>query len=600
MRRRECCFPAILNPERRILWRFGSDGIVDRRSFLSLACVSGGGYLLPQEPEQKTSPFERADRLLKVGRNFEEAASLLRQVVAEEPQNYRAFLALACACANRAATLSRAYEFTEILDRLKKTYPVFRKEWNAAQQRPNENTYASLGNSAVVLQTMPRPDPPPAYLRTRDDGKPFRLTTAELKEALDALLAESESALHRAEESAKTPQEKADVLWHRAWITRLLDMANGYAWPPQVGKNGAIVQERLFPNPDIKKARADLEEALRLTPEFARCWETLADLLENGVKFSDVTDLPKAEVAYKQAVKYKPENAPLWFHLFFLEQAKGFPPPEPDDDDAPSTPPRQYTNPDILRFYLKQAARYEPENGAYALQEACLLNRDLDYTSYVQYEPRLYTPFAPVPNESDEDRADRETREQQRLEDLKDYREILADAGNRAGIESVLALVEKAVSAARLEAPLYRGRPPEWLRFPWEYYVFPEHRFPWMSEYRAVGRALGGYALFAAREEKSVGIAERVCPVIINLGLRLISGWPVVEQWNKDGHPLIIVLIGISVVEIGYSAWERSLAIAGGSDERRAAVAKEHATYSEKAAHYKATISRFDVELLGY
>lgn len=571
---------------------------MDRRSFLSLACVSGSGLLRFQERGQKEPPFERADRLLKSGRNFEEAAELLRQVIGEEPQNYRASLALACACANRAATLLRAYEFTRILDHLRKVYPAYSKVWNTEQQRLM-NYVPSIFDS----KKLPRPNQPPAYLRTRDDGKPFRLTTDELKSAVSALMAEGESALHHAAEVAETPEEKADVLWYRAWITRLLETADTLVWPQKMRK-GEVVKEYLFPVPDIKAARTDMEEALRLTPEFARCWEGLGDLWEYGGRFSDVTDTQKAVDAYRQAVKYQPENAPLWFHLFFLEQAKDAPRYEPFYDESAAPPPRQYSNPNALRFYLKQAAHYDPANGAYALQEAYLLNHDLDFASYDYNGWSLYMPLTPIRDASDEARAYREEEEQKRVEDLKKYREKLAGVGNRAGIESVLALVEKAVSATRLDPPLYRGRPPEWLRFPWEYYVLSTYVSSWLSAYPELESGLSGYAMFVAREEKSSDIAGRVCPVLIALGQRLVGDWSLTELGSKSGHDFSTVNTGIDIVRGGYGAWDDALKTAGSGDERRAFVAKERAAFNENVARFEESIlpltEGFDRELLGY
>ena len=226
--------------------------------FLLLSVPANAQNLLEPSQMKVERLYAEGTRLLTKGKNFERAILVLREAVQREPKNSDYVLALGCAFASRAYSLSRAFDsfqkYPALLKRDKKAMQI----WLAGQQDEK---------SPVYQAEKPKMTPVP---RTDDDGRVFKADAETAQARIKAL---SVAAWQKLDErvllrDSDTPERRTDALNLLGWCRILLwleprGLVAG-AWPEKQSTSAVSV---------IKP----LEEAAALVPKEKRYLRSSGD-----------------------------------------------------------------------------------------------------------------------------------------------------------------------------------------------------------------------------------------------------------------------------------------------------------------------------------
>ncbi len=469
---------------------------------------------------------------LKSGKWFERAAGQLKEAIRREPDNYRYHLALGCAYASRAASLSYAAAFTQTLTAYNKEYSQILADWKKAQKDPEDDEYGD-----------PRPEPIPKMIfRTKDDQKPFQMTKAQASRRVEELRTAAAAAWEKAAVLAQTDTERAEVHNVRGWGLWLLRRFEEPFFPSQPTESLAAPKETL----------TALTAATDLAPGSAVYWQALGDALP---------DREKATAAYRRSLQIQKRNAPLWYRLYRWEM-KPLPPPSHIGGPAPA--PRLPTDSEPAREYLRRAAESDPSNAFtwYLL-------------AYSIFREGQYGEVLGVGGDKQE----------------ASIMRIAVEAGEaeRKTAREAVAFIERGNNARRYSQLTYRPAIPVLLAAAWDYLrradILGDIDLHSSSRLRELARAAGGYALVEAKRNNGRE-AERTARAAIGIGYKLVGDWPVKDSFPED-KLLITGLVGKAIVAIGYITLERVYRLLGdpAGAERAAA---ERATFRQRAdAHRK-------------
>ncbi|MDX1933406.1 MAG: hypothetical protein SFU56_12425 [Capsulimonadales bacterium] len=502
-------------------------------------------------------PAPTADRLyadachdLKLGKRYERIAGWLRQAQNLSPTDYRISLALACALCGRYASLNYAAAFTLLLTTAKQRFPRELAEWEAAQKDPDSEEHGD-----------PKPEPPPhrVFLCKDDNMRPILETPEDRKRhdaRVESLRKEARAAWERAGKQAGTDREKAEVAFYRGWCLRLLmEYPAEYSYPAaNEGEEPEYSRFREPQNEDSEAAEAAetpepekpehvemvaaFREAVRLAPENATYWQSLGEVL--GGK--------EADAAFQKSLALAPRNPALWFgryrsNLLTMRNDSGRITPEG-------------------RAFLRQAKRFDPDNGIHSLLEAHHLLAETDFERY-HNESRMPPGGETAPR--------------------KPYR-LNADALRTA--EQAMALVRE--GTAKPIRPLRAASSvPRLLAVPWNYAFRDTEAFPEMARFRSLARAISGIALFHS-QQGNLEAAEKDCALIVGLGATVAGEWTVRE--NPRVTPTVLYnLVGIAISAIGYRLTEEIARASGDPVKYRQATDAQQA-FRERSAAFRGAL----------
>lgn len=142
--------------------------------------------------------FQEAIDLVRRGKRFEEAAGLLQTLVREYPQNSSYHVALACACAGRAASLAYA---DHAKSRYEKDLIAYQKAFGKWQQAQT--------NTEDALHGTPPPATP--ILHTPDDNIKYQLTHDQMQARFEMLYKTAKQEWDAGVALSKDTKEKQDA-----------------------------------------------------------------------------------------------------------------------------------------------------------------------------------------------------------------------------------------------------------------------------------------------------------------------------------------------------------------------------------------------------
>lgn len=488
----------------------------------------------PTEPEPRATPvlsaaeqYRYATGHLKRGRWFELSVRRLAEAIRQEPENPAYHLALGCALASRAASLSHAAVFARGLDAYRERYSQRLAEWEAAQKDVESDEYGE-----------PPPTPPPAVVfRTKDDDRRFTLTNAQARARIAALGEAARAAWEKAAVLAGTPAARAEVQYVRGWGLRLLARS--------------VVPSEDTPPPPTAASRETIkamETAVALDPGNPIYWQALGDVLggdggwlqtldffghfnsdgededeeEDGEgsgggeaatnPASPSRDAARIRRAYDRSLELNGRNAALWYHVFRRS------PQQRQERIAPAL------------HALRRAAQAEEGRNAYPWYELAAFDfRKTRYGMVLGSPP------------SERDRA---------LAEIA----AAADPESPRIARQAIAYMERGNRALRYAVPRYRPAVPSLLAAAWDYAGRIEAdanaELPG-GAYRELARAACGYALATAQENKGAE-AARVCRTVIGAGHKMRGRWP---ESGEDGDG--DAFVGVAVAGIGYQTLEQ-------------------------------------------
>jgi hypothetical protein len=437
----------------------------------------------PPPPSPGASLYSEGELLVRQGRKFERAAERFLQAAAKEPENLAYPLAAGCAYVDRIASLAHAAHYAQENADEFRFYEYEKAEWERDQKDPQSDRYGH-GKPARPKEKV---------YAIKDDGIPYRLTRSEFAEQLSELCGKAQAAFDKGVSLARTPEEKAEAEYTRAWGYCLLKIyiynAGGKVSPEQgnilsPGEEDLPKELRQLPLleikriPPLKEIAAGFARATELVPENARYWESRG--------FAE--DDPKKEREYlHKAAELAPKNVALWYRLFALEDIRRR--NEPGISEPRTT----------LLNYLEQAARYDTTN-AFPLY---LLAR------YHYDDLQIQQMGSEWVGKSREKNGDKSPPFQQ--------------AATREAAMNALKRVEVGGSLPRLDIPHYLPPMPRLLRPAWEYECYKRDRdYLILSSFHVLAYCLRSHAWLAAEEKGGRDEANRAAKALITLAAQLM------------------------------------------------------------------------------
>ena len=266
----------------------------------------------PEEtPNVSETAYETGTRLLKSGRNYNDAIAALEQATQAEPKNAAYFAALGCAYAARFASVCAALRHVPETSNEYGRYLHAKKRWDTAQTDPQNRADNTPPPSAPPLLTTPDDAAPLTLIHTSgvslygaecNETKPAPVVLSDLK----ALLAKSLAAFDTAHRLAQTLPKEARaaleyergsglfLLWFCGQGSRT---AVSFA-PEKIAEALAICTEKMPDSPDYWHA-----QALGLVPKYA-AWR------DNDTRYPAPTE-NSALAAFDRALALKPNAARL-------------------------------------------------------------------------------------------------------------------------------------------------------------------------------------------------------------------------------------------------------------------------------------------------
>lgn len=282
---------------------------------------------------------------------FDRAIAQLQAALKQDPNNSQYHLALGCAEADRAASLSYATSWRGAMDMMQSIYPMEEQMWEQGQKDPKNFEYG-----------QPKPQPPPKYkVWTKDDYRELTLTQAQVSARVDGLAKAAKAEWAQALALCQTPDQKALAEYTQGWGLRLLDKAQTETSTP--GLAGGMAD--MFGGQKDDDAIKALTAATQDSPDTALYWQSLGDALYQNPALANLMGMftqtaappaPKtgemtALDAYQQSLKIQSGNPMLWYRVALLVADK---------------------DPGQALADLKLAASGDPDNAYLAYQAAAL------------------------------------------------------------------------------------------------------------------------------------------------------------------------------------------------------------------------------------
>jgi hypothetical protein len=521
---------------------------------LPAAALATTALAAPPEAEQAENLYHDATRLLLQGRKFELAAQMLGQAEMLLPEDYRFPAARGCALVSRAASLAYAAGFSESLAQMRTAYPAELAAWEAGHKDPESDYYEE-----------PRPQLIPDHVfQIKDDGQPFRLSKKEVRERLAALQKQARASFEKAEQLAKTPEEKGEVAYLFGWGLSLLRVYGGGAGAAAILSEGGDLSENtdvFYPLPAGKEMITLFTKARDAAPENPLYWRSLAEHLHRG------SSNEESEAAFLKAAELSPRDAKLWFLMYSLETNKG-------TSEAEAESPKKI-EPDREKAlnYLRRGQKADPSNAWLFYEEAGQHFKRSKYSLFTT-PPSATTPETIARDEKN----------------TKQWYGTLKEQTSRDAGKQALAAAEAGNAAGNCFLPVYEPAVPKLLRVAWGYNSWlnqlSDLGFGHYSRLRELARALSGYALFTVQEGNEQE-AVRSCRASIRIGQRLEGEWTVKESSPGDLR-IMMGLVGHAIVAIGLKMLIAVEGIAGNSQGSQAAQAEYDAFQVQVKAHKEA------------
>ncbi len=415
--------------------------------------------------EDRIFRYESAAGLLKKGRDFERAIALLRGLVAEKPQDRAYHLALGCAYACRAAAIGDACYRSKYLPEDQAKYKKWTAEWEAAQSDPNDPKY-----------NQPAPKPP--VLLTKDDSKPFTLTLDDSSKAFFDLTVKAQAAWDKTLTLSKSSAKRGETFYTQGWGRRLLRKYN-----PLPVKEDDLPKEKRGLLPTEKQALQDFTEATQVSPNDARYWQSLGDVLR-GEKWymPDRPDIGPVITAYQKSLKLDSNNAPLCYRLNQIIQ--------PD-------------KPALALDAIQHAAQADNSNAYFAYRYAQIL---LSKTRYNSYHGEISAGQTPKSDETA----------------LQPVQRIPETNEDKKYTETALAEFERGNKMPTCKPVIYDSCPPNLLRTAWKFEPDYGDISTEVDDFLAVTSLLAGYCKMMLHNG-NVADAQRAAYALIGFGRQQVT-----------------------------------------------------------------------------
>ncbi len=460
-----------------------------------------------------TEYYDLAVAKLRRRRNFERAILELREAVKQEPENRTYQIALGCAFAGRAASLGNAASYVNMFARDQGKFKQRLAAWETAQKDRSSSLYRK-----------PRPLPP--VLRTKDDKKPFTLTSDEAAKRFTPLALAAVAAWDKSLTLAKTDDERAEAQWYRGWGIRLL-----HGFGKWFGVN------KIKDVPVLAQATKAFETANELAPNDARYWQSLGDDVldydcDRGAALSAGAPDPikHALDAYRQAATRDKRNVLLWYRLYELQRF--------DNAAASADPLIGLQNREQSENALRQAVRWDAGNAFPLYRLAGLRLYETPYSLFDQAIRGAIKDDAPEP-----------PREQTTTRVLAALTEK-----ERVAAREAIRLIEQGNRAPRFTLPFYQPAVPPLLSAAWNF-----RRHIWLREtwwdflaFNTVASVACDYARVTAKQGDG-DRAARAARAVITMGERL--GRDVWDQMKPGDYEMMQTWhTGVAAAASGYAA----------------------------------------------
>lgn len=263
-----------------------------------------------------TRLYEYGTGLLKKGRQYERAITVLRLAVQRNPSKPEYQVALADAHTCRFAAVADALFQTEELENSQRNYQSQRARWQKAQSDPQQPLFGT-------------PEPtPPAPPTTRDDDQPFTLSRSDTQKKLKELARAVIASFDRAREFSTTPEQTSQAHFHQGWSLFLLRRMGEKAVVVSVASTSPAPA-----NAPVKIAAKDVVDCFRkcteVSPQNRMYWQSLGLALAANYVFpldpavfrkymSDEPIQTQAEIddalrAFDKALALEPKNFDLLY-----------------------------------------------------------------------------------------------------------------------------------------------------------------------------------------------------------------------------------------------------------------------------------------------
>lgn len=478
--------------------------------------------------------YDQGLRLLRLGRQFDRAAEYLALAAQKVPGDPATQLALGCAYASRAASLSYAASFTKRLREARATFAETVQEWETQR----DEMKAQLGqvfNAAEFEKSRPVL-PPLREFPTKDDNRPYRLTAGEETHRLTELYTRARAAWEAALVLSKTPEETARAYYIRGWGMRVLHLSLS----GKTDDSSSLLPSVKLPTDDeIKESFRRATVAEEENPLYR---QALGDIQDNK-------DAAKTE--YLRALDLKPRNAAtLWYLLYNREASNAYEKPK--------------TEWPVALGYLHHAQVRDAGNAWPLYEEAGILFRSAPYSLTGPSESRNATE-----------------------KEKEAHRAAVRNNEDRKNGRHAIDLLVQGNGAPQYVVPVYRPSVPDVLASVWHYRYFDLESLGGMARVRELARAGAGYAQFMASEEKDSGEAVRAAGAVIGLGKRIAGRWPEKDD-PETGETVIQSLVGAAIVSIGLKSLQTVYETLGDSANADAARAETEALKLRIAVYQKA------------
>jgi tetratricopeptide (TPR) repeat protein len=461
--------------------------------------------------ESAAQCYHDATEHLRKGMWFERAAIQLKEAVRQDTKNPDYHLALGCAYADRAASLGYASGFAAMHEDAVAQYPKDLADWEKAQQDPKNDQYHSA-----------KPLPPPAFTAyTKDDLEIFTLTTPEVVARVSELAKQAQAEWKLGISLEKDDKGRANAEYIQGWG---LDILTTYKVVGGGMLETSDAQDAVPGMPSQDDVVKAFEAVTKDDPMQAIYWQSLGDILgppqantesaddSSGDQSDNATNSTRSMEAYRHALSLDPKNALLWWYIAQFE--------------VRTDPAKAYDD-------LNHEITADPTN-AYPFY--IIAESELKQTRYINNHREN-----PDVNGGDfltTEKVDR------------DMAATLTDQDRRLAANAIF-LVEQGNNAPFCHYPVYHPPVPIWVTAAFDYLYRAAFLLPAYAQQRGLARDLCGYADVCALsgDLTSAIDADRD---IIGMGKRTIGDWSTQEDWKK-GHTLIGQLVGIAIVNIGYT-----------------------------------------------
>lgn len=516
-------------------------------------------------------------RMLREGRTFDKAAERFRAAIQKEPNDPAHHIALGCALASRAASVSYAAAFTQMLQSERTHYAQSLQKWEQGRADFDKMKAQDPKAFAAMNYDDSKPKLPPARdFVTKDDQVPFRLTPRETATLLATLCRDAQAAWVKGNTLSKTPDEKAQAYYIQAWGLRILqqylsevgegginkDVHRPEAAPDEKVEGLSAPFKTLPGVPTLADAQKTIEESVRLAPQNPLYQQALGDFLMSGQE-------EKALAAYEKAATLSPKNVNVLYLLYqkSLEKALnafntgGYEKYQKGEVQKPNAEPLL-----VPLGYLHKAQARDRANAWPLYEEAGILFRLAPYSITGPSGNRDATP----------------AQKQAALD------AVLNDAARKKGKQALDRIVQ-GNAAPRYDIPKYKESVPLLLTQAWQYTHRFEVNFNGFGNSRELDRSAIGYAQVMQQHENNAGEAVRANRASIGMGFRMVGDWPT-EDDAKTGKTMIEGLVGVAICAIGYKGLMRTYEAMGDKAALDAAT-RENADFQARVTEYKKAVT---------